>query len=668
MPTLIIDDITVEVPEGTNVLEAARSVGITIPHFCWHPALGKAGACRVCAVKMVDGPVKGVQMSCMLPAQDGMVVSTTDEEAVALRKSVIEWLMINHPHDCPVCDEGGECQLQDFTIAGGHGIRRYDGRKRTFVNQYLGDKIEHEMNRCIQCYRCVRFYQEYAGGTDFGVTGRAGSVYFGRQQDGRLESPFSGNLVDICPTGVFTDKTARFRARYWDYDMAPSICPHCSLGCSTVPMARYRELLKTTARRNDAVNGWFICDRGRFSNAAVNAPDRPRQALVDGQAVTMDVALDALVERLGGFLELHGPGSLAIVGSPRMSLEGNIMAVRLKEMLGAGTVSFFGDESHSDRTMAAVSLLTAENSASQNDVRHADLVVVMGCDLLEEAPMMALAVRQARRKGARVYAVGNVSPIDASQRELFETLPAASLAEVPFNEARSPVIICGTGHNDLTDLKDMVSLIAPPFEKGGSGGISPQDQTANPPQSPFAKGGLQQKVKLAFIMNGPNAFGCALLAGEHDAQPLSRAIADKRVKGIISFEADLSDELLEGITVIAAADWQPTGLLARAEVLLPTCAWVEQEGTFVNNEGRAQRFKQVMQPGLPITGLTPELHPPRIHRHDAPGGDVLPSWRILKQLLERMGDEQIKEPLSGRWEGLRSLDAEGSGKLLNRPK
>jgi len=169
MPKLIIDDIPVEVPEGTTVLEAAQSVDIPIPHFCWHPALGKAGACRVCAVKMLDGPVKGVQMSCMLPAMDGMVVSTTDDEAVAMRKSVIEWLMINHPHDCPVCDEGGECQLQDFTIAGGHGIRRYDGRKRTHRNQYLGEFVEHEMNRCIQCYRCARFYQEYAGGTDFGV-------------------------------------------------------------------------------------------------------------------------------------------------------------------------------------------------------------------------------------------------------------------------------------------------------------------------------------------------------------------------------------------------------------------------------------------------------------------------------------------------------------------
>jgi NADH-quinone oxidoreductase subunit G len=663
MPTLIIDDIPVNVPEGTNVLEAARSIGITIPHFCWHPALEKAGACRVCAVKMVDGPVKGLQMSCMLPVQDGMVVSTTDEEAVAMRRAVIEWLMINHPHDCPVCDEGGECQLQDFTIAGGHGIRRYDGRKRTFVNQYLGDLIEHEMNRCIQCYRCVRFYQEYAGGTDFGVTGRAGSVYFGRQQDGELESPFSGNLVDICPTGVFTDKTARFRARYWDYDMAPSVCPHCSLGCSTVPMARYRELLKTTARRNDAVNGWFICDRGRFSNAAVNAPDRPRQALVDGQPVSMDTALDALVERLSGFLELHGPGSLAVVGSPRMSLEGNIMAVRLKEMLGAGTLSFFGDVLQAERTREAVSLLTAENAASQDDVRHADLVVVMECDLLEEAPMMALAARQAWRNGAKIYVMGNsplpqgegrgdggskvcgissslshphpAPPLEGEGNVLpFEFTRVTMLGEIPLSDAVRPVIIYGTRQAGPVNI-----------------------------QSPTLNG-----AKLAFIMDGPNAFGCALLAAEHVSRPLSRAMADKRVKGIISFEADLPDKLLEGITIIGAADWRPTGLLARAEVALPTSAWVEQEGTFVNSEGRAQRFKQVMQPGLPIRGLTPELHPPRVHRHDAPGGDVLPAWRIVSELLERIGGGQVASPLDGRWEGLKGLDAEGAGELLNRPK
>jgi NADH-quinone oxidoreductase subunit G len=630
MPKLIIDTIALDVPEGTNVLEAARSIGITIPHFCWHPALGKAGACRVCAVKMLEGPVRGIQMSCMLPAQDGMVVSTTDQEAVAMRRAVIEWLMINHPHDCPVCDEGGECQLQDFTIAGGHGIRRYDGLKRTHVNQYLGEYIEHEMNRCIQCYRCVRFYQEYAGGTDFGVMGRSGGVYFGRQQDGQLESPFSGNLVDICPTGVFTDKTARFRARYWDYDMAPSICPGCSLGCNTVPMARYRELLKVTARRNDEVNGWFICDRGRFSNAAVNAPERPRQALVDGEAITMEVALDALTERLLEFLELNGSEGLAIVGSSRMSQETAIIAARLHEVTGAGTLCYSGDALNSVVTVEAAALLNQDNAASQENVRQADLVAVLECDLLNEAPMMALAVRQAWRNGAKVYIVGSEGPLD-TVHQLYETAAVTSLAEVPFRDVRSPVVICGASKKGLNSI-----------------------QTAD-----------LASVKLAFILNGPNAFGTALLAHEHGAVSFTEALAGGKVKGVIALEADLLPELPQGIRVLAAADWLPTHLIERAEIVLPATSWVEMGGTYINNEGRAQRFKQVMQPGLPLKGLTAELHPPRIHRHDPPGGDMLPTWKIVSELLVRLGVEQTTEAcFVGGWDLLGSIDAESSGTLV----
>ena len=163
MPKLVIDDREIEVPAGTKVIEAAERLGIMIPRFCYHPGLGSVGACRVCAVKFLEGPFKGVQMSCMIDAKDDMVVSTTDEEAVDFRQYVIEWLMLNHPHDCPVCDEGGHCLLQDMTVSGGHGIRRYLGMKRTYEDQYLGPLVQHEMNRCIHCYRCSRFYQEFSG-------------------------------------------------------------------------------------------------------------------------------------------------------------------------------------------------------------------------------------------------------------------------------------------------------------------------------------------------------------------------------------------------------------------------------------------------------------------------------------------------------------------------
>lgn len=633
MPKLTIDNIPVTVPDGTTVLEAAQAAGIHIPHFCWHPALGKAGACRACAVKILEGPTKGLQMSCMLSAQEGMVISTTDAEAQEMRRHVIEWLMINHPHDCPVCDEGGECLLQDFTVAGGHGIRRYTGKKRTHVNQNLGSYIQHEMNRCIQCYRCVRFYQEFAGGTDFGVMGSAARVYFGRFTDGPLESSFSGNLVDICPTGVFTDKTARFRARYWDYDMAPSVCPHCSLGCNTTPVARYRELLKITARQNDAVNGWFICDRGRFTNAAVNDPQRLRRPLVDGREATWDEALDALLLRVNEIGELYGPASVAVVGSPRLSQEGNVLLAQFTEMLGAGTLSYFTDVLHADRTKTAVTLLDKDNVASMADVQQADCIAIVECNLLEEGPMMALAVRQAWRKGARVFLAGSECPLEAVQQLPFEWTGVTSLAEIPFAEAKNPVVICGTAHKNLTVIEEAARCGA----------------------------------KLAYLLPGPNAFGAALLAQEHGTVSLSEALAGGSIKAVIAWEADIPAELLADVPLVVVADWLPTEALKSAHIALPTTAWVEMDGTFLNFEGRAQRFKQVMMPGLPIKGLDPAHHPPRVHRHEAPGGDVRLAWRVIADLIARLGEKVIDQPFTGRWELLRGLAAESQGlSLLER--
>jgi NADH-quinone oxidoreductase subunit G len=613
MVRLTIDNIEVEVPVGTNVLEAARNIGVVIPHFCYHPALGSVGACRLCAMKFIDGPVKGIQMSCMVPAQDGMVVSTIDPEAARMRSLVIEWLMTNHPHDCPVCDEGGECLLQDYTVAGGHGIRRFTGKKRTFIPQYLGDFIEHEMNRCIECYRCVRYYQEFAGGSDFGVMGSARRVYFGRAQDGALESPFSGNLVDICPT--------------WDYDMAPSVCPHCSLGCTTVPAARYRELLKTMARRNDAVNGWFICDRGRFSNRAINDPARPRTPLVDGREASWDEALDALVLRLGEVLELYGPGSIALVGSSRLSQEGNVLLAQLAQLCETDALCYFIDDAEGNRTAAAVAALTGGTATSMADVRAADCIAIVDCDLLEEGPMMLLAVRQAWRAGAPVFLVGEHAPLAQARAVSIEAVQLSFLEEAPLGIFDNPVVICGTRHNTPAVIEQLVRAGA----------------------------------KIACLFPGPNAYGAALLAREHGTASMDEAVASGTIKGVIAVEADIPAKLLEGLPFVAALDWLRSEPVTRADVVLPTTSWVEMDGTFINNEGRAQRFKKVMNPGLPVRGLDPGLHPPRVHRGMPPGGDLRPSWRVIAAIIERLGGERVEEPLTGTWAKLQELDPEGEG-------
>ena len=210
MPQITIDGKQYEVDAGVNLLEAVLGLGLDLPYFCWHPAMGSVGSCRQCAMLQFQNAEDDrgrLVMACMTPVADDMHLSLSGERAKAFRADVIESLMVNHPHDCPVCAEGGECHLQDMTVMSGHRERRYDGLKNTHVNQYLGPLINHEMNRCIACYRCVRYYQDYAGGTDLAALGAHDHVYFGGHEEGVLESEFAGNLIEVCPTGVFTDKS-----------------------------------------------------------------------------------------------------------------------------------------------------------------------------------------------------------------------------------------------------------------------------------------------------------------------------------------------------------------------------------------------------------------------------------------------------------------------------
>ena len=261
--TINLDGRDIQVADGKNLLQAILEAGVDLPYFCWHPALGAVGACRQCAVTRyqdADDTRGRVDMACMTPCTEGLRITVDDQSSAAMRRAVIEFLMTNHPHDCPVCEEGGECHLQDMTLMSGHVYRRYRGLKRTHRNQELGPFIAHEMNRCIACYRCVRFYKDYAGGTDLDVFGAHHHVYFGRAEDGTLESPFAGNLAEVCPTGVFTDKPlSQHYTRKWDLQSAPGICAHCGVGCNTLPGERYGRLRRVWNRYHGQINGYFLC-------------------------------------------------------------------------------------------------------------------------------------------------------------------------------------------------------------------------------------------------------------------------------------------------------------------------------------------------------------------------------------------------------------------------
>ncbi|OMH36137.1 NADH-quinone oxidoreductase subunit NuoG [Motiliproteus sp. MSK22-1] len=416
MATITIDGKSYEVGEGQNLLQACLGLGLNLPYFCWHPALGSVGACRQCALIQYqdENDQRGrLVMGCMTPVTDGQLLSINADNAVNFRAGVIEALMTNHPHDCPVCEEGGECHLQDMTVMSGHHSRRYEGLKRTFSNQQLGPFINHEMNRCITCYRCIRYYRDYAGGEDLHAMASRNKTYFGRFEDGTLESEFSGNLVEVCPTGVFTDKPlSKHYSRKWDLQCAPSVCVHCSLGCNISPGERYGVLKRIQNRYNSEVNGYFLCDRGRFGYDFVNHTDRPRAPMIrDTRSQPLET------ESLPPWREItpaEGIGQLGTlladerikwigIGSPRATLESNLALMHM-----VGSDHFFSglNRQEEDLNQLMLKLLRSGHGdvISMAQVEQADAIFILGEDITQSAPRLALSVRQAIRSAGRAKA------------------------------------------------------------------------------------------------------------------------------------------------------------------------------------------------------------------------------------------------------------------------
>jgi NADH-quinone oxidoreductase subunit G len=663
MPKLIIDDRPIEVAPKTMVIEAAAQLGIMIPRFCYHPALGPVGACRVCAVKFLEGPLKGLQMSCMVEAQDGMVVSTADAEAVDFRKHVIEWLMLNHPHDCPVCDEGGHCLLQDMTISGGHGIRRYAGRKRTYIDQNLGPLVQHEMNRCIHCYRCARFYQEFCGYRDLGVMCNANRTYFGRFQDGILQSPFAGNLSDICPTGVYTDKPSRFFGRRWDYQRSPSLCINCSLGCHTVASVRYREVKRQEACFSEAVNGYFICDRGRFGFFYAALESRPRQALINGEAVSPDRALQAALVKLAKISRDSGPSAIAAAGSARSSLETQARLKHLCRTRGWRNPVYFADPATTSKVNTAVARLEPELAVSLRQVEGADVILCLGADPINEAPMLALAMRQAHRNGAKVVVmdprpvslpfdfdhlamapddmdrwIGSLIKAAVDRRtaaslgtkaagffdalaagNLFDGFPADSVAATAaeLKSSRQPVIVCGS---------DIVPLPVP----GMAADLGLLLRAAD------------KKAGVFYLLPGANAFGAGLICDDQASLlNVIEAIEGGEVKALVLAETDpffdFADRsrlarAFDALELLIVVDFLDSESVQKAHIFMPSTTLFEMDAIFVNQQGRARMVRQAYRGGTPIVQSGGGDHPPRHYGTGIPGAAPRPAWMALADL------------------------------------
>jgi NADH-quinone oxidoreductase subunit G len=660
---IIVDGRHLEVDANANVLQAALGQGINLPYFCWHPALGSVGACRQCAViqyKDETDTVGRLVMSCMTPCADGARFSVDHPEAADMRKSVVELLMTNHPHDCPVCEEGGHCHLQDMTVMTGHNYRRYRHTKRTHRNQDLGPFIGHEMNRCIACYRCVRYYRDYAGGKDLDVFGSGAEVYFGRAESGTLESPFSGNLVEVCPTGVFTDKPyGESYTRKWDLQTSPSICPGCSIGCNISPGERYGKLKRVENRYHGEINGYFICDRGRYGAGFVNRDDRPRQPHLRHAHGHENVAGDAAIAHVA---HLVREGKHAVgIGSPRAALETNYALRAL-----VGDHNFFNGQAALDAELTAlgVSILKGPAQvATIKDAEGADAVLVLGEDVLNTGARLALALRQATRQAGNKLAATAHIPLwqDASVRTLaqdvrsplFNLTPFATgldeIAEInhrgaPADLARLGMAVAHAldGEAPIVEGLDAATLAVaariakallaaerPLIVSGTNLGSAAVLQAASNIIAALVKLGRKPLVSLVFAE--ANSVGVSLLGGHGSLEHALEWMEAGKVETLIVAENDLArrvpaqrlDAALAKVRNLVVLDCIATGMTARATVVLPAGAFAEADGTLVNNEGRAQRFFQTF----------------------VPAGDIRESWRWLQQVAEGAGLTKLGENL-----------------------
>ncbi len=660
--TIYIDNKPYEVKPGKNLLETCLTLGFDLPYFCWHPSLGSVGACRQCAIKVFkneEDKTGRLVMSCMEPVIINQRISIADKGAVEFREGIIEALMTNHPHDCAVCDEGGSCHLQDMTVMTGHAYRRYNFKKRTHVNQYLGPFINHEMNRCIQCYRCVRFYKDYAGGDDLDVFASKSNVYFGRSEPGTLESEFSGNLSEVCPTGVFTDKTLKQHyTRKWDLTMAPSICQHCSLGCNIIAGERYGDLRMIANRYHGEVNGYFICDRGRFGYEFVNAPERVLQPIHLNKPVDCHQVINDVAQLLKG-------SKIMGIGSSRASLQSNFALKKL-----VGDANFYKGISNTEQQLMELMLFILKEgpvrALSMKETEKADAVFILGEDLTNAAPMLALAVRQSVRHQPmqEVHKLKVPTWNDAAAREIIQDKKGPlfiatvtdtkldNIASRTFHATPQDIARLGLAVANLIDssapkisnladdersLAEVIAhdLLAAERPAIISGTSCQSDDVMK--AAAHVSWALHKRGKdVGIVLTAPecNSLGLAMMNGRSLEEAFQKANSEG-VDTAIVLECDLYrhksshevDAFLSKCKNVIVIDHLQQATSTKAQWLIPAGTFAEADGTIVNNEGRAQRYFQVYEKA-----------------------GVKESWRWLMEIGSALGNASMQS-----WKNIDSL-------------
>ncbi len=625
MVEIEIDGQKVEVSEGSMVMHAAEQVGTFIPHFCYHKKLSIAANCRMCLVDVEKAP-KALP-ACATPVTQGMVVRTQSERATKAQQSVMEFLLINHPLDCPICDQGGECQLQDLAVGYGGSASRYDEEKRVVFHKDVGPLISmEEMSRCIHCTRCVRFGQEIAGVMELGMSHRGEHSEIESFVGQTVDSELSGNMIDLCPVGALTSKPFRYQARTWEMSRRKSVSPHDATGANLVVQVKNHRVMRVVPLENDAVNECWIADRDRFSYEALNGEDRLTQPMVKqgGEWIATDwaAALDYIVRGLQDVHHTHGAAAVGALASPHSTVEELHLMTQLIRALGSDNI---------DARLRAAEPASGEGvrwlGMPLADLSHLDRVLVVGGNLRKDQPLMAQRIRQAARRGAQVSAL-NEQAFDWAMPVRHQLLASAGdWVQALAGVASAVAALKGVPAPVQAQPSDAAQAIAQSLCSGERKAVLLGNAAAHHVRASSLLAlaqwiGQHTGAAFGYLGEAANTVGAQVVG----AQPSGRGQTANQMLQAGALKAVFLLNTEPGLDTAAPAEGlSQAGLVISlspfktnldvADVLLPISPFTETAGTFINTEGRAQSFHGVVRPL----------------------GETRPAWKVLRVLGQLLG-------------------------------
>jgi NADH-quinone oxidoreductase subunit G len=636
MVEIELDGKKVEVTEGSMVMHAADKAGTYIPHFCYHKKLSIAANCRMCLVDVEKAPKP--MPACATPVTQGMIVRTKSEKAIKAQQSVMEFLLINHPLDCPICDQGGECQLQDLAVGYGGSSSRYEEEKRVVFHKDVGPLISmEEMSRCIHCTRCVRFGQEVAGVMELGMTQRGEHSEIETFLGDSVDSELSGNMIDICPVGALTSKPFRYSARTWELSRRKSVSPHDSTGSNLIVQVKNNRVMRVVPLENEDVNECWIADRDRFSYEALNGPERLTQPMLkqggQWQQVDWQTALEYVANGLKQIKADHGAQSIGTLVSPHSTLEELQLAAMLTRELGSDNIDY--RLRNAEFTAFEGVRWLGTSIASLTQVQRA---LVVGSNLRKEHPLFAQRIRQAVRKGAALsvitssglmadrdawaIAVAQSTIVEADQ--WVEALAAVAAAIGKTNGAAAP--LAPKNEPDTAAQAIAASLLSGERKAILLGNAAAHHAQAGSLLALANWIGAQTGATVGYLTEAANTVGAQLVGaypknGGLDAGRMLAAGSGLKAVLLLNTEpvfdsaagAAAADVVGNAQMVVTLSPFKAN--LEFSDVLLPIAPFTETPGTFVNAEGRLQGFHAVVKPL----------------------GEARPAWKVLRVLANLLG-------------------------------